>query len=41
VEEGDNFAGMWLDGDPRSASVMTLEPSVCSVVGRAALRTTG
>src|SRR5262245_45553566 len=38
VEQGDYFAEMWLDGGPRSASVMTLEPSVCSVVGRAALR---
>jgi CRP/FNR family transcriptional regulator, cyclic AMP receptor protein len=38
VEQGDYFAEMWLDGGPRSASVMTLEPSVCSVVGRVALR---
>ncbi len=38
VEQGDYFAEMWLDGGPRSASVMTLEPSVCSVVGRDALR---
>ena len=38
VEAGDYFAEMWLDGGPRSASVMTLEPSVCSVVSRAALR---
>src|SRR3954465_2921806 len=38
VEQGDYFAEMWLDGGPRSASVMTLEPSVCSVVGRTALR---
>jgi len=38
VEQGDYFAEMWLDGGPRSASVMTLEPSVCSVVGRSALR---
>jgi CRP/FNR family cyclic AMP-dependent transcriptional regulator len=38
VEEGDYFAEMWLDGGPRSASVMTLENSVCSVVGRNALR---
>jgi CRP/FNR family transcriptional regulator, cyclic AMP receptor protein len=38
VEQGDYFAEMWLDGGPRSASVMTLEPSICSVVGRAALR---
>ena len=38
VESGDYFAEMWLDGGPRSASVMTLEPSVCSVVSRNALR---
>jgi len=38
VEQGDYFAEMWLDGGPRSASVMTLESSVCSVVSRAALR---
>lgn len=38
VEAGDYFAEMWLDGGPRSASVMTLEPSVCSVVGRNGLR---
>src|SRR5213592_4253151 len=37
-EDGDYFAEMWLDGGPRSASVMTLDPSVCSVVGRSALR---
>lgn len=34
VEAGDYFAEMCLDGGPRSASVMTLEPSVCAVVGR-------
>jgi len=38
VEAGDYFAEMWLDGGPRSASVMTMEPSVCSVVSRNALR---
>jgi len=38
VNQGDYFAEMWLDGGPRSASVMTLEPSVCSVVSRSALR---
>jgi len=38
VEQGDYFAEMWLDGGPRSASVMTLEPSVCAVVGRAGLK---
>ena len=38
VQAGDYFGEMWLDGGPRSASVMTLEPCVCAVVGRAALR---
>jgi CRP/FNR family cyclic AMP-dependent transcriptional regulator len=38
VHAGDYFAEMWLDGGPRSASVMTLEPSVCSVVSRNGLR---
>ena len=38
INEGDYFAEMWLDGGPRSASVMTLEPCICSVVGRDALR---
>lgn len=38
VEAGDYFAEMWLDGGPRSASVMTVEPCICSVVDRAALR---
>jgi CRP/FNR family transcriptional regulator, cyclic AMP receptor protein len=38
VEQGDYFAEMWLDGGPRSASIMTLEPSVCSIVSRMALR---
>jgi len=38
VEAGDYFAEMWLDGGPRSASVMTLEQSTCSVVSRNALR---
>jgi CRP/FNR family cyclic AMP-dependent transcriptional regulator len=38
VHAGDYFAEMWLDGGPRSASVMTLDPSVCSVVSRNALR---
>lgn len=37
VEAGDYFADMWLDGGPRSASVMTLEPCLCSVVSRAAM----
>ena len=38
VEAGDYFAEMWLDGGPRSASVMTLDQSTCSVVSRNALR---
>jgi CRP/FNR family cyclic AMP-dependent transcriptional regulator len=38
VEAGDYFAEMWLDGGPRSASVMTLEPCVCSIVSRDGLR---
>lgn len=37
VHAGDYFAEMWLDGGPRSASVVTLEPCVCVVVGRAAM----
>jgi len=35
---GDYVGEMALDGRPRSASVMTLEPSACSVVTRDALR---
>ena len=35
---GDYVGEMALDGRPRSASVMTLEPTVCSVVTREALR---
>ncbi len=38
IEAGDYFGEMSLDGGPRSASVMTLEPSICSVVTRAAVR---
>jgi CRP/FNR family cyclic AMP-dependent transcriptional regulator len=38
VEAGDYFAEMSLDGGPRSASVMTLEPCVCAVVGHAGIR---
>ena len=38
IEAGDYFGEMSLDGGPRSASVMTLEASVCSVVTRAAVR---
>jgi len=38
IRAGDYFGEMSLDGGPRSASVMTLEPCVCSVVSRAAVR---
>jgi CRP/FNR family cyclic AMP-dependent transcriptional regulator len=38
IEHGDYFGEMWLDGGPRPASVMTLEPCVCSMVGPDALR---
>ncbi|WBY00425.1 Crp/Fnr family transcriptional regulator [Ramlibacter tataouinensis] len=33
VGPGDYFAEMWLDGGPRCASVMTLEPCICAIVG--------
>lgn len=35
---GDYFGEMALDGGPRSASVITLEPTVCALVTRATLR---
>lgn len=38
IVAGDYFGEMSLDGGPRSASVMTLEPCVCSVVSREAVR---
>lgn len=38
ISAGDYFGEMSLDGGPRSASVMALEPIVCSVVGRSAVR---
>ncbi|MBC7377336.1 MAG: Crp/Fnr family transcriptional regulator [Burkholderiaceae bacterium] len=38
ITSGDYFGEMSLDGGPRSASVMTLEPSVCAVVTRSAVR---
>jgi len=38
VEAGDYFAEMSLDGGPRTASAMTLETSVCSVVDAAEVR---
>src|SRR5438105_1989970 len=38
IAAGDYFGELSLDGGPRSASVMTQEPSICSVVSRAAVR---
>lgn len=38
IEAGDYFGEMSLDGGPRSASVMTLEPTLCSLVSRAAVQ---
>lgn len=38
IHAGDYFGEMSLDGGPRSASVMTLEPCVCAAVPRAAVR---
>ena len=38
IEEGDYFGEMSLDGGARSASVMTLEPSLCALVSRAAVQ---
>lgn len=37
IEAGDYFGEMSLDGGPRSASVMTLEPCTCAVLTRAAV----
>ena len=37
IHTGDYFGEMSLDGGPRSASVITLEPSTCAVVGRSAV----
>lgn len=37
VDAGDYFAELSLDGGPRTASVVTLVPCVCSVVSRAQL----
>jgi CRP/FNR family cyclic AMP-dependent transcriptional regulator len=37
IVAGDYFGEMALDGGPRSASVITLEPAVCSLVSRAML----
>lgn len=38
IPAGDYFGEMSLDGGPRSASVMTLEPTLCAVVTRSAVR---
>ena len=38
IEAGDYFGEMSLDGGPRSASVMTLETSLCALVSRAAVQ---
>jgi CRP/FNR family cyclic AMP-dependent transcriptional regulator len=38
IGSGDYFGEMSLDGGPRSASVMTLEPTTCSIITRAAVR---
>jgi CRP/FNR family transcriptional regulator, cyclic AMP receptor protein len=38
IVAGDYFGEMSLDGGPRSASVMTTHPVMCSVVSRAAVR---
>lgn len=37
IHAGDYFGEMSLDGGPRSASVITIEPSTCAVVSRAAI----
>jgi len=38
IQAGDYFGEMSLDGGPRSASVMTLEPCLCVLVTRAAVQ---
>lgn len=38
ISAGDYFGEMSLDGGARSASVMTLEPTLCSLVSRAAVQ---
>jgi CRP/FNR family cyclic AMP-dependent transcriptional regulator len=38
IQAGDFFGEMSLDGGPRSASVMTLDPSLCSLVSRAVVQ---
>jgi CRP/FNR family cyclic AMP-dependent transcriptional regulator len=38
IEAGDYFGELSLDGGPRSASVMTVEPCICSAVSRKTVR---
>jgi CRP/FNR family cyclic AMP-dependent transcriptional regulator len=38
IQAGDYFGEMSLDGGPRSASVMTLEQTLCALVSRAAVQ---
>src|SRR5688572_17411895 len=38
INAGDYFGEMSLDGGPRSASVMTLDQTLCSLVSRAAVQ---
>ncbi len=38
IHAGDYFGEMSLDGAPRSASVMTLEPCLCALIARAAVQ---
>ena len=38
IRAGDYFGEMSLDGGARSASIMTLEPTLCAVVPRSAVR---
>ncbi len=38
IDAGDYFGEISLDGGPRSASVITVEPCVCSVVTRSSVR---
>jgi CRP/FNR family transcriptional regulator, cyclic AMP receptor protein len=38
IVAGDYFGEMSLDGAPRSASVMTIEPCLCSLVSRSAVQ---
>jgi CRP/FNR family cyclic AMP-dependent transcriptional regulator len=38
IQGGDYFGEMSLDGGPRSASIMTLEPSLCALVSRTSVQ---